>query len=73
MDYTLYITENCPGCRRVLDRMAADEINIEVRDVSDGMDGGQNAPSLVPALYLGNKLLAYGDEITVVLRHRFAS
>ncbi len=62
MKPTVYICRNCPSCQRVVDYIQKNNVKCEVVNVSDG---AQKAPEvgIFPALYINDKLKAYGNDI----------
>ena len=62
--YTLYITNNCPACDRVIDFLKSGMIDIAMVNISDpGKERPKLSVSVFPALLKNNRLIAYGDDI----------
>lgn len=64
MSYTLFIGKECPACHEVKTYLEDATVSFETVDLNEG----QARPELryvriVPALFRGNKLLAYGTDI----------
>ena len=61
---TLYITNDCPGCDRVIDFLKSGRIDIAIVNVSDpGKQFLKPGVVIFPALLTNNRLVAYGDDI----------
>lgn len=67
MTYTLFIRQDCHDCRAVMDRM--DELGTVyvVADIDEGPRHGAPRFYAAPALWDGQKLLAYGIDILAYL------
>ena len=62
--YTLYITNDCPACDRVIDSLKSGTIDIAIVNISDpGKERPKLGVSVFPALFKINRLIAYGDDI----------
>lgn len=63
MKYSVYISNHCEGCEQVLDYLKEHHIQHSVKNI----DTDEASPSvnvfIVPALFLNDKLLAYGPDI----------
>ena len=62
MKSTVYICRDCPTCERIVDHIKENNVKCEVVNISEG---GKKAPriSIFPALYVEDKLMAYGVDI----------
>lgn len=62
--YKLYITKHCATCARVVHWLETHKMEVPVVDVSDATQPSPPVPLFIfPALFSGNKLIAYGDSI----------
>ena len=63
MTYQLFIGEDCHQCQEVMDYIKSQDISCEVINI----DQTDHSPPLkifaFPALFSGDKLLAYGTDI----------
>ena len=65
MSYTLYIRNHCQGCSRILKALAGMGLNMHVINLDEEMNS--SGIIIVPALFNGHRLLAYGDDIAAYL------
>ncbi len=74
MEITLYISSQCPVCKRVRDKLEnlAEEESDLFLIVKNIDDIKEIKALIVPALFLNNKLYSYGDvnieKLKVVIR-----
>ncbi|HCQ30231.1 MAG TPA: hypothetical protein DIU39_08100 [Flavobacteriales bacterium] len=63
-EYCIYIRNNCISCQRVAQYIAQNNIRIKLIniDLEDNFSLPINL-MIFPALLLGNKIIAYGDDI----------
>ena len=63
MKYTIYINDHCIGCDKVLNFIEKENIDCEVINIEKG--GTAPAVNLLvfPALFIGKRLIAYGEDI----------
>jgi len=67
MSYTIYISDDCPACDRVLEYVAKHSIPHELINVSNPGKNPVKGVVIYPALFGTNSLLAYGDDIIAFL------
>ena len=68
MSAKLFIKENCPACTEVRSYLENNGSNIEIVDLDkSGEMPGSNYVQIVPALFEGKKLMAYGADIITYL------
>lgn len=65
MNYTVYINNNCTGCERVIDFLKKQHIPCEIINIEKDNNKRplKNGFMVYPALYSGENLVAYGDDI----------
>ena len=62
-EYCIYIRTNCRSCQRIAQFIKEKRINIRLINI-DNQDEKLPARLMIfPALLLGNKIIAYGDDI----------
>lgn len=62
MDYTICISHTCPTCVSTLQSLKNMNINLIVKNI-DTDDNSWFVSPIIPALYLGHSLIAYGNDI----------
>ena len=60
MSYTLCISPSCPSCEEILGLLDEMKINISVRNIQQD---NTCEVSIIPALFKGKRLIAYGKDI----------
>jgi len=60
MSYTLCISPSCPSCEEILALLKEMEVKIKVRDLQQDE---YCEVSIIPALFKGKRLIAYGKDI----------
>ena len=69
MSYTVYISNDCTSCERVMEFLKKHKIPCEIINVGkDNKRPQLNGFIIYPALFSGQKLLAYGDDIMLKLK-----
>ena len=66
MNRILYISPNCPVCDRVLQFIAEKKITCRIVNI-EGKTITKRITSIVPALFVDQKLIAYGEDIFLKL------
>jgi hypothetical protein len=60
MSYTLCISTSCASCEKIIGLLQDMKVKVDIKDVQLE----QNCDvSIIPALFKGNKLIAYGKDI----------
>ncbi len=62
MDYTICINPTCPACISTLQSLKEMNVNIIIRNINTSKNFLCPSP-IIPALYHGPKLIAYGNDI----------
>jgi len=62
MDYTICISPTCPNCISTLQSLEKMNIDLLVRNINTSETSLCPSP-IVPALYKGHNLIAYGGDI----------
>lgn len=62
MTYTVYTSNHCESCEKVINYLKEHNILHTVTNIDTEMELPVNV-FVVPALFLNNKLLAYGPDI----------
>ncbi len=62
MNYSLCISPTCPNCISVLKSLNEMKISINIKNIEKQKNKTCVSP-IVPALYRGRKLVAYGKDI----------
>ena len=71
INYTVYINNYCNSCERVTEFLMTHNIPCEIINMSNhNKQPPQNGLMIYPALYSGNTLLAYGDDIIQKLMNK---
>ena len=60
MSYTLCISPSCPSCEEILGLLENMKVKVNVRNIQTEMDC---KVSIIPALFKGKRLIAYGKDI----------
>ena len=69
--YKIYITKDCPACERVERFVLEQSLDCDIIMIDDpGKSKLIELPIIYPALFQGDKLLAYGDDIIASLVKR---
>jgi len=64
MNYTVYMRNHCSSCERVLEFLKKEKVPCEIINVDkEEKQPPLNGCIIYPALFLGNRLLANGDDI----------
>ena len=63
MKYTLYISENCESCLKVINELQSTTERFIVVNLDREKETVPKNILIIPALFSGNKLLAYGGDI----------
>lgn len=63
MNSTVYICHNCPSCERITNYIIENNVKCEVVNISDNSKKDVPVVNIFPALYVNNKLKAYGNDI----------
>ncbi|MEM6270772.1 MAG: glutaredoxin domain-containing protein [Bacteroidota bacterium] len=63
MEYTLFISDGCESCDKVAHHLREKRIAFRVVDLSDPEVETPEGLLIVPALFQGGRLLAYGPDI----------
>ena len=62
MDYTICISPTCPSCISTLKSLEEMKVEINVRNIDVSENTLYTSP-IIPALYCGHNLIAYGNDI----------
>lgn len=62
MDYTICISLTCPTCISTLQSLKNMNVNIIIRNI-DAIESSWFVSPIIPALYHGHNLIAYGNDI----------
>jgi glutaredoxin len=65
--YTLCVSAFCPSCKRVIGLLQDMNVKVEIKDVQ--LEKNCQV-SIIPALFKGNKLIAYGKDIVYYFKKR---
>ena len=63
MRYTIYINDHCIGCDKVLKFLEEENIDCKVINIEKDSIGPPVDLLVFPALFLGKRLVAYGEDI----------
>ena len=69
--YTLFIGNNCLGCKQILDKLKKLNINITVVNILDEKPNLPFPLMIVPALIKDDRLIAYGIDIVKYLKTNY--
>ena len=69
MTYTLYISNDCPACDRVMDYVNQNNIQHNLVNVQDPGKDPVEGVLIYPALFHNDALQAYGDDIIAWLQN----
>ena len=69
-NFKVYINDHCPSCGVVIDYLRRNEITCEVINVDFEHKMPPVDLMIFPALFGGDRLLAYGEDIIETLRKR---
>ncbi|PIQ16912.1 MAG: hypothetical protein COW67_00680 [Flavobacteriales bacterium CG18_big_fil_WC_8_21_14_2_50_32_9] len=69
--YTLFIGNNCLGCKQILDKLKKLNINITVVNIHDENPNLPFPLMIVPALIKDDRLIAYGIDIVKYLKTNY--
>lgn len=67
MNYTICISPNCASCTDILNTLNEMKIKLEVKDINSDIDC---SISIIPALFKGKRLIAYGKDIINYFRKK---
>jgi glutaredoxin len=67
MNYTLFVTDGCESCHRVARHLKAMQVNFRTVNLSHPDALRPEQVIIVPALFDGDRLLAYGPDIAGVV------
>ena len=62
MSYTIYVSDHCTDCVKVIDYMTSSTLDCQVVNVDQSKDTLPVNIFIVPALTNGERLLAYGEQ-----------
>ena len=62
MDYTICISPTCPSCISTLQSLEKMNVDIFIRNINKNNNSLCPSP-IIPALYKGEHLIAYGKDI----------
>ncbi len=65
MSYTLCISASCPSCEKIIGLLQDMKVKVNIKDVQ--LEPNCDV-SIIPALFKGNKLIAYGKDIVFYFR-----
>ncbi len=65
MSYTLCISASCPSCEKIIGLLHDMKVIVDIKDVQ--LESNCDV-SIIPALFKGNKLIAYGKDIVYYFR-----
>ncbi|PKP46672.1 MAG: hypothetical protein CVT95_06695 [Bacteroidetes bacterium HGW-Bacteroidetes-12] len=71
--YTLFIGNNCSGCKQILDKLNKLDINVEIINIYEEKPNLPFALMIVPALVKNNRLIGYGIDIVKYLKTNYAN
>lgn len=71
MSFTLYIANYCPGCVKVKDFITANNVTCKIINLDETPVETPIPIMIFPALVKGNKLIAYGSDITPYFKRTF--
>jgi len=69
--YTLFIGNNCLGCKQILDKLNKLNINITVINIHNEKPNLPFSILIVPALIKNDRLIAYGIDIVKYLKTNY--
>ncbi len=62
MNYTICISPTCPTCISTLQSLEEMNVTINIRNI-DTTENSLCPSPIIPALYRGHNLIAYGNDI----------
>lgn len=65
MIYTLYISNHCSRCDKVVEYLGSKNVDFNVINIDEESDSSVFPVMVIPALMLDGKLLAYGQDIVL--------
>ncbi|NJO90903.1 MAG: hypothetical protein HC831_19530 [Chloroflexia bacterium] len=66
MSYTLCISASCPSCEKIINLLQDMKVKVNIKDVQ--LEPNCDV-SIIPALFKGNKLIAYGKTLCFILEN----
>ena len=67
MEHIIYIRNNCYGCERIVEEVEDKNLSVTIINLDEADTQPPKPIQIFPALFKGNKLLAYGGDIINVL------
>lgn len=70
LSYTLFIGDNCLGCKQILSKLKKLNININVININSENPKLPFPIIIVPALVKDDKLIGYGADIITYFKNK---
>lgn len=69
--YTLFIGNNCSGCKQILDKLKKLDVNVVIINIYEEKLNLPFTLMIVPALVKNDRLIGYGIDIVKYLKANY--